>query len=657
MQIQKNMNSNMEIQRFYNAKFIKNNKIIYKQYQVNIVNQIYKSNSLVVLPTALGKTIIGIILAAKYLEEFKDSKILVLAPTKPLVYQHFKTFQDLMDDYLKFDVLIGNKTPLKRALSIINNDILFSTPQIIKNDLTLGSYNLKDFSLIIFDEAHHARKNYAYTFIANEYINTAKVPYILGLTASPGKDKNVINDLIEKLKIERVCFKHENDDDVSEYIYGIDLYIENIFLQDGIYYIQDLLKDKIKEIVNFFIGKNILPVKNYYSKVDFIRLNQDIHCYDLYGPDYEYFNFPNIIPILAQDTAEISTYISLCISGIYLLHMEEILTCQTPEMFVNYIEKLQKRAQDGSYPARRILNSKVFKEKILPFIDKLRTLKSPKINVIKNLLQNQFSLKPSSKVIIFTQFRDIGIILKEELIKLNDNCIKCERFIGQAYKENDEGLTQKLQQEIINLFRNKQINVLIATSIAEEGLDIPEVDLVIFYEPVPSEIRLIQRRGRTGRHMKGNCIILCAKNTLDEIYLDVSFKKEKNMKNTLVSVDDLELFTEIKRCNSEFEPEKINEKQIYEFFKNYEERKKLSMKKSIDAIDSIKNSELEKSRVQYLCKLGINDITAEMLDFSLKKIQQIEENKEKLKKLKKEEYIQRKIEKIIEKYNKNHLNN
>ena len=75
------------------------------------------------------------------------------------------------------------------------------------------------------------------------------------------------------------------------------------------------------------------------------------------------------------------------------------------------------------------------------------------------------------------------------------------------------------------------------------------------------------------------------------------------------------------------------------------------MKKSIDAIDSTKNSELEKSRVQYLCKLGINDITAEMLDFSLKKIQQIEENKEKLKKLKKEEYIQRKIEKIIEKYN------
>jgi ERCC4-related helicase len=78
--------------------------------------------------------------------------------------------------------------------------------------------------------------------------------------------------------------------------------------------------------------------------------------------------------------------------------------------------------------------------------------------------------------------------------------VRAERFVGQASKLRDRGLTQDEQASLIEDLRKGYVNTLCCTSIAVAGLDIPEVDLVVFYEPIPSEIRYIQRRGRTGRN-------------------------------------------------------------------------------------------------------------------------------------------------------------
>jgi Fanconi anemia group M protein len=70
---------------------------------------------------------------------------------------------------------------------------------------------------------------------------------------------------------------------------------------------------------------------------------------------------------------------------------------------------------------------------------------------------------------------------------------------------------------------------MVMTSVGEEGLDIPSVDLVVFFEPVPSAIRSIQRKGRTGRLAEGKVIVLATQGTRDEAYKWSSFRKEKNM--------------------------------------------------------------------------------------------------------------------------------
>ena len=100
-------------------------------------------------------------------------------------------------------------------------------------------------------------------------------------------------------------------------------------------------------------------------------------------------------------------------------------------------------------------------------------------------------------------------------------------------------MKQEEQAQVLDSFRRGEFSVLVATSIAEEGLDIPEVDLVIFYEPIPSEIRYIQRRGRTGRRTSGSVIILAAKDTIDERYLNASKRRIEKMNQTLRTVNSI----------------------------------------------------------------------------------------------------------------------
>src|SRR4029078_66151 len=137
------------------------------------------------------------------------------------------------------------------------------------------------------------------------------------------------------------------------------------------------------------------------------------------------------------------------------------------------------------------------------------------------------------RVLIFTQYRDTAQHIVELLVNAN---IKASKFVGQSKRQRDPGMKQDIQNSILQNFREGEFSVLVATSIAEEGLDIPEVDLVIFYEPIPSEIRHIQRRGRTGRKNTGSVLILATKDTIDQRYLDISRKKIQKMKSILSSI-------------------------------------------------------------------------------------------------------------------------
>jgi len=194
-----------ELKQYLNGPFLKENQILSRDYQKNIVNSCKNKNSLVVLPTGLGKTIIGILLVSNSLKKYPKAKIIILAPTRPLVSQHKASCEKFLDiDSKEITSFTGKIPPERRILLFNSSRIITSTPQVIKNDLIRGRYNLKQVSLVIFDEAHKTKGNYAYNFISEEYLNTCTDPLILGLTASPGKDYERIQQICDNLYIENI---------------------------------------------------------------------------------------------------------------------------------------------------------------------------------------------------------------------------------------------------------------------------------------------------------------------------------------------------------------------------------------------------------------------------------------------------------------------
>jgi Fanconi anemia group M protein len=127
------------------------------------------------------------------------------------------------------------------------------------------------------------------------------------------------------------------------------------------------------------------------------------------------------------------------------------------------------------------------------------------------------------KVIVFAHYRD-SVDLLQSVLNTSDG-VRAAKLVGKA----GGGMSQKEQAQVVQDFRSGLHNVLVASSVAEEGLDIPSVDLVLFFEPVPSEVRSIQRRGRAGRVKAGLTRVLIAKGTKDEAIFWISRRREELM--------------------------------------------------------------------------------------------------------------------------------
>ncbi|RLF60425.1 MAG: hypothetical protein DRN25_02715 [Thermoplasmata archaeon] len=480
-------------------------KLEKRLYQENIVKSAQKGNTLVVAPTALGKTVIAIMLSAKRLEKYPESKILMLSPTRPLVNQHLLKFREFLKiPEEKIVSFSGTVPPEKRAELWKKAKIICSTPQVIENDIISGKYDLKNISLLIFDEAHRAVGDYPYSFIAKEYIKTSRYPLILGLTASPGGEEEKIREVCKNLFIENIEVRTERDKDVRPYIKGIKvewvrvkLPIEFKKIKD---LLEDILKEKIKEIkkLGFTINKP--------SKKELLKIREEIIKKN--GKDFH--------------SALIS--ISLCIN---LAHALELLETQGLETLKRYFERLER---SKSKTAKKLIEDSRFLRAIRLTENLSEEFHHPKLEKLIQIIKKE----KGKKIIVFTQYRDSSMKIVDALGKIEG--IKPVRFVGQSSRDGDKGLTQKQQLEIIEKFKKGEYNVLVATSVAEEGLDIPKVDIVIFYEPIPSEIRSIQRRGRTGRGEMGRVIVLITENTRDEAFYWSSYHKEKKMREILNSI-------------------------------------------------------------------------------------------------------------------------
>lgn len=467
-------------------------KIEPRDYQKAIFQSIMeKGNMLVVLPTGLGKTLIAFMLIEN---KSKTGKCLLLAPTKPLVKQHHASYLDITGADPACAVIITGEIPKKSRANLYETQVVFSTPQTIKNDLVSGTLkDPKSFSLCVFDEAHRAMGNYAYTLVAERMKDSA---LLVGLTASPGGNRERIAKILSNLFIKNVEIRTKHESDVQPYVKRTDTKWLETHLTPDLQAIKKELDFLCSQLARKLAGMGFpAPIK---SKKLFLQLRQKILNIKSNA------KFPILI-----------TYFML----LNTLHMQELIETQGASALKNYITKLETKE---SKTAKSLLR----KPEILKVKHILSTTSEehPKLVLLINLLKQM----KEKKTIVFAQYRDQVKLIES---KLTGEGLQARVFLGKK-----EEYTKKQQEQTIADFREDKFKILVASSIGEEGLDIPAVDMVIFYEPIPSEIRSIQRRGRAGRFKEGEVYILMTKGTRDEYFYWASINREKRMKSILTSM-------------------------------------------------------------------------------------------------------------------------
>jgi len=498
-------------------EFIKSDSLEHREYQHNIANSAVKASTLVVLPTGLGKTIVALLVLAKELKK-KNNKILFLSPTKPLVNQHAQFLKKVLTIDDSVVVFTGEVSPVKRKEMWNNSRIIVSTPQVIENDLISKRIDLKDISLIIYDEVHRAVGNYSYVFVSDIYGKQRNERLSLGMTASPGNNISKILEVCKNLEISNIEIRTKYDPDVKPYVHDLKITWKEVDLPKKFSYTLQLLRkalsDRLKVLKEIgVVESSSLSLINRTKLLDIQKKIQEELRSSPTPPK------PLFKAASAQNAA------------MKLYHAIELMQTQGVNALRNYFQRMGNEAlsKSGSKASRDILKDSNVLEALA--YAKSLDIEHPKIPEIVKIVKEQFNIKKDSKIIIFTHYRDTSLYVLGQLERIDN--VRPVRFVGQAGKGEDKGLTQKEQIEIIRKFKEDVFNVLIATSVAEEGLDIPSTDLVVFYEPVPSEIRTIQRRGRTARKMPGKVIILITKDTPDVGYYWSSRRKERMMRSEL----------------------------------------------------------------------------------------------------------------------------
>jgi len=466
-----------------------------------------RGNTLCVIPTGLGKTSIAALVAAERLRSDSEKKVLFMAPTKPLVEQHrttFSRFFKIGEDELQ--VITGTTAPEVREALYKKAWIVFSTPQTIANDLKKSRLSLKDYSLIIVDEAHRAVGNYAYPYVAKIYMSQARSPLILALTASPGGHLYKIQEVKQALFIANVEVRTREDADVRPYVQDVQFTLETVELPDELKRIRRYLEEVKSERITKLMAWHILssPV---VGKAHILRLQESL-ARRRTGASFAAMS--KLAEVLKLDHA--------------LLLLETQCIAALDAYFISLKEQ-QTKAVQRLYADEKFIAAVALTKK---YLDSGK--EHPKLMRLQQIVQGMLERDKFSGVIVFAQFRDTIRMIMDNL-KDVPHAAPVE-FIGQQ-KKKGRGLTQKEQVQILNEFRMGFHNILVASQVGEEGLDIEETDAVIFYEPVPSAVRRVQRSGRTARTHPGKVIVMLTKDTRDEAYHWAGHAKERKMKRVL----------------------------------------------------------------------------------------------------------------------------
>lgn len=494
-------------EKYINQYYLKYDSVEAREYQISLATKALDESSVIALPTGTGKTIISLLATAERVRQYEDSKVLFLAPLKPLVKQQAESFREHLDiPNSKIKVFTGDVRPQEREQLWDETKIVFATPQVIENDIISNRISLESVCYTVFDECHRATGDYSYTFIAEEYWNSANNPLVTGLSASPGSNKSKILNICQNLGATNLEVLSEEDDVLQEHLHETTVSGEFIDLPDEFIEAKNIIDSKFRDCTENLKENGYLSTVNPGYK-------QLLHgCRNSIQKDIENGN-----------ESDGYSAMSVYAEAIKLYELQEIIAKRGLTEVGEKIEEWRedvKSSSDSSKALQRVVSDSEI-EKVYTMAVNFSGV-HPKLKKLRVLLAE--SLMDGGNAIVFCEYVESVHRIVEFLEESN---ISAYAFVGQ------KGMTRKEQQNVLDKFRKGEFDVLVSTKVAEEGLDLPQVNRIIEYHPVASGLRKVQRAGRTGRDSSGEVFVLVNSDTMEEGLYYASLNNKSKMEDSL----------------------------------------------------------------------------------------------------------------------------
>ncbi|KAK5990705.1 ATP-dependent DNA helicase MPH1 [Cladobotryum mycophilum] len=495
-----------------------------RDYQFSIVKNSLFNNTLVALPTGLGKTFIAATVMLNFYRWTKTAKIIFVAPTKPLVSQQIDACYHIAGiPRSETTLLTGDIAPVLRVDEWGKRRVFFMTPQTLLNDLSHGYADPKSIALMVIDEAHRATGEYAYAKATKLIRRFSKSFRVLALTATPGSKVETVQEVIDNLGISHCEIRTEESIDIRQYVH--DRNIDQVVLDpsDEINLVSKLFTEALKPLTEKLSSQNI-----WYG-----RKPMALTTFGLIQAQKEWF------ATRGQHANQGVQFMMRAIFSVLtsLAHSIKLLQFHGIKPFydnmVDFRSEQEGKGEKGSKYKRQIIESSSFQEMMDKISGWFKTdgfVGHPKLTALADCVLNHFmDAGETTRVIVFSEYRDSA----EEIVRMFNThrpLIKSTVFVGQADGKRGEGMKQKQQIETIDRFKKGDFNVLVATSIGEEGLDIGQVDLIVCYDASASPIRMLQRMGRTGRKRAGKIVLLLMRGKEEDQFAKSKDNYEKMQK-------------------------------------------------------------------------------------------------------------------------------
>ncbi|XP_066045290.1 Fanconi anemia group M protein isoform X2 [Chamaea fasciata] len=513
-----------------------------RPYQERMAGAALLANTLVCLPTGLGKTFVAAVVMYNFYRWFPSGKVLFLAPTKPLVAQQMEACRRVMGIPCRdMAEMTGGTQALGRQELWNTRRVFFLTPQIMVNDLSRGTCPAVEIKCLVIDEAHKALGNHAYCQVVRELSKYTNQFRVLALSATPGSDTKAVQQVISNLLIAQVEVCAEDSPEIQPYSH--ERQVEKIVVPLGEELVE--IQNTYIKVLEAFAGRLIQVGVLSRREIPSLTKYQIILARDQFrkNPSAQHAGIHQ--GIIEGDFA-------LCIS---LYHGYELLLQMGIRSLFIYLWGIM----DGSKGLSRTKNELGRNEDFMELYQQLQEMFSdsagtpeggnvcknttalgkkkefvyshPKLKKLEEIVIEHFkswkqrcsdegksgSSAGDTRVMIFSSFRDSVQEIAEMLARLRP-AVRAMTFVGHSTGKSTKGFTQKEQLEVVRRFREGGYNTLVSTCVGEEGLDIGEVDLIVCFDAQRSPVRLVQRMGRTGRRRHGRIVVILAQGREERTY-------------------------------------------------------------------------------------------------------------------------------------------